>query len=83
MGGRGGFVVCEIFSPERACKAARKRGMRAGWPIDVSAKDPITGRAYNLLEEQDREEVRAMLKRDRPRLLILSPHVLNTRVCRI
>ena len=67
------YDVCEIFSPPRVAQRARETGRRGGWSLDISEADPITGRTWDLLCPKTVAQVKAMMRRDRPRLLIASP----------
>lgn len=65
--------VCEVFSPPRLSKRARQLGYRGGWSLDLKCEDEWTKRKYNLLLPKVQKEVKHMLRRDRPRLLVVSP----------
>ena len=71
---KSAFDVCEVFSPPRVVEAAKSmRNMRAGWSMDLSVECPVTRRAWDLRLESDRKLASALVLKDRPRLLILSP----------
>ncbi len=47
------YDVCEVFSPPRICAAATEQGWRGGWPVDISIRDPSTGRRLDLRNSKD------------------------------
>ena len=63
----------DVFPPPRMCAAARERGLTRGWSIDMSFRDPSTGRIFDLRNQKDQMEVKKMIKRDCPLVLIVSP----------
>ena len=65
--------VCEVFSPPRICAAAREQGLKGGWSVDLTIRDPGTGRSFDLRNPKDQKEVKRMIRRDRPTVLIVSP----------
>ena len=70
------FEVCEIFTPPRVTKRLKDRpgsDLRAGWSVDKHYVDPVTGRSYDLTNRRDQREVKRMLRRDKPLMLIASP----------
>ena len=67
------FLVCEAFSPPRATRRALERGMRGGWALDLQSPDPVTQKTYDLGCLRTVARVKAMLKKDRPLMLIVSP----------
>ena len=67
------YDVCEIFSPPRVCKIATEMGMRGGYSLDMTWRDEVTGRPWNLLEEKNQHRLWGLLKKSRPRLLVASP----------
>ena len=67
------YDVCELFSPPRVCKRALERGMRGGWSLDLSSEDPVTNKKWDLSCSRAVARVKAMIRRDRPRLIITSP----------
>ena len=71
---KSAFDVCEVFSPPRVVEAAKSmRNMRGGWSMDLSVECPVTRRAWDFRLESDRKLARALVLKDRPGLLILSP----------
>ena len=48
-------------------------GLKGGWSVDDRIQDPITGRTYDLRNRKDQNEVRKMLRKDRPLVLTVSP----------
>lgn len=48
------------------CVHAQTHKLRGGWPIDTDVQDPITGRVYDLRSRKDQNEVRNIIKRDKP-----------------
>lgn len=48
-------------------------GLKGGWSIDDRCTDPITGRTYDLRNKKDQNEVRRIVRRDRPLVLTSSP----------
>ena len=67
------YLVCEGFSPPRTADRARKRGYPGGWSLDVSVKDPISGKTWDLSEERNVQRVKQKLREDRPVVLTVSP----------
>ena len=49
------------------------RGTRRRWSIDLSFRDPGTGRIIDLRNPSDQKEVKRVIKRDCPAVLIASP----------
>ena len=47
--------------------------MRGGWSVDLSIRDPRTGRRFDLRNSKDQNEVKRVIKRDRPTVLVVSP----------
>ncbi len=70
---RSRYDICEVFSPPRVCVVAIDHGLRGGWSLDVSTRDPITGRCYDLRNPKDQKEVKKMLRRDCPTVVVVSP----------
>ena len=62
------YDVCEVFSPPRICATARKQGLAAGWSLDISVKDPETGRKFDLRNSKDQKEGAALRAHNRPRI---------------
>ena len=48
-------------------------GLKGGWSVDDWCTDSITGRTYDLRIRKNLNEVRKMIKRDRPLVLTASP----------
>ena len=70
---RSRYDICEVFSPPRVCVVASDHGLRAGWSLDVKTRDPITGSCYDLRNPKDQKEVKNMIRRDCPTVLVVSP----------
>ena len=70
---RSRYDICEVFSPPRVCATARDHGLRGGWSIDLGASDPGTGRCYDLRNPKEQKEVKKMIRRDCPTVLVVSP----------
>ena len=65
--------VCEVYSPPRvAAQAKSHHGLRQGWSLDLTVNDE-DGLPWDFNNPQKRMKAEAMLKRDRPGLLIGSP----------
>jgi len=69
----GKFDVVEIFSPPRVSERARSRGMNGGWSLDWMTKCPMTGQSWDLRREHVQRKAMALLKRDKPGLLVACP----------
>ena len=69
----GKYDIAELFSPMRMTGMAEEFGLRGGWSVDDRCTDPITGRTYDLRSKKDQNEVRKMIRRDRPLVLTASP----------
>ena len=48
-------------------------GLKGGWPIDDRIEDPVTKRTYDLRNRKDQNEVRRMIRRDKPLVVTVSP----------
>ena len=48
-------------------------GLKGGWSIDDRIEDPVTKRTYDLRNKKDQDEVRRMIRRDKPLVLTVSP----------
>ena len=48
-------------------------GFKGGWSLDRSCEDPTSQRRFDFLQKHDREMAKRMLRRDKPRLMVLSP----------
>ncbi len=60
---RSRYDICEVFSPPRVCVVATDHGLRGGWSIDVSTRDPITGKCYDLRNPKEQKEVKKRIRR--------------------
>ena len=67
------YDVCDVFSPPRMCAAANRHGLRGGWSIGMAVSDPSTGRKYDLRDSMDQGEVKRLIRRDCPTVLVVSP----------
>lgn len=67
------FDVCEVFSPPRICAAARKRGFKGGWSIDMNYRDPNSGQIFDIRRPSDQKEFKKRVRRECPMVLIVSP----------
>ncbi len=67
------YDVREVLSPPRVCAVAREKGMRGGWSEDIKVQDPKTGRSYDLRNLKGQQQVKKMLRRDRPIVLVVAP----------
>ena len=67
------YDIAELFSPVRMTGMAKEFGLRGGWSVDDRCTDPITGRTYDLRLRKDQNEVRKMIRKDRPLVLTVSP----------
>ena len=71
------YDVCEVFSPPRMCAAANRHGLRGGWSIDMAISDPSTGRKYDLRNSKDQGEVKRLIRRDCPTVLVVSLSLIH------
>ena len=67
------YDLAELFSPPRMTEVTQVFGLKGGWSIDDRVEDPITGRTYDLRNRKDQNEVRRMVRRDKPLVLTVSP----------
>ena len=67
------YDLAELFSPPRMTEMTQAFGLKGGWSIDDRFKDPITGRTYDLRNRKDQNEVRKMVRRDKPLVLTVYP----------
>ena len=67
------YDLAELFSPPRMTEMTEAFGLKGGWSIDDKCTDPITGRTYDLRNKKDQNEVRRMVRRDKPLVLTVSP----------
>ena len=67
------YDIAELFSPVRMTGMAKEFDLRGGWSIDDRCTDPITGRTYGFRTKKDQNEVRKMIRKDRPLVLTVSP----------
>ena len=65
--------VAEVYSPPRITEMARKLGMRPGWALDLTATDEDDGTHWDFSLEAKREKAKALVKQDRPTMLVMSP----------
>ena len=47
--------------------------MRGGWSLELSVQDLITGKIWDLSTTESQQEVLKMVRRDRPKLLMVCP----------
>ena len=52
---------------------AKEFGLKGGWSVDDRVEDPITKRTYDLRNRKDQNEIRRMIRRDKPLVLTVSP----------
>ena len=69
----GKYDLAELFSPPRMTEMTKAAGLKGGWSIDDRIEDPVTKRTYDLRNKKDQNEVRRMLRRDKPLVLTVSP----------
>ena len=67
------YLVCEALGRLRVCERARQRGLGGGWSLSFSTPDPVTGRVWDLNKRTDMDNAKAMIRRDRPTLLVTFP----------
>ena len=67
------YVICELYSRPRMCAQAQTHKLKGGWSIYKDVQDPVTGRVYDVRNRKDQNEVRKMIRRDRPLALTVSP----------
>ena len=67
------YDLAELFSPPRMTEMTEKFGLKGGWSVDDRIEDPITKRTYDLRNRKDQNEVRRMIRRDKPLVLTVSP----------
>ena len=70
---RKGPDVCEIFSQPRVCQEANHHGLRPGWSLDLTAKDPATGQGWDLSDPAVQSRVRKLVHHTQPFCIIGSP----------
>ena len=58
------YDICEMFSPPRIARWAKKQGLVGGWSLDLSTPCPITGRVWDCRQAADRDWARRMVYRD-------------------
>ncbi len=69
-------LVSEIYSPPRVTaeiKRSRNKHLLPGFAFDLTVVDPDDGQPWDFTRRDKREKARAMLRRQRPLLLIGSP----------
>ena len=69
----GKYDLAELFSPPRMTVMTDKFGLKGGWSIDDQVEDPVTKRTYDLRKAKDQNEVRRMVRRDKPLVITVSP----------
>ena len=69
---RGPDVV-EVFSQPRICQEASGRGLTPGWSLDLTMKDPATGRRWDLSDKRTQDRVRRLVRETEPYCIIGSP----------
>ena len=67
------YCICELYSRPCMCFHAQTHEVTGGWSIDKDFRDPVTGRAYDLRNMKDQNEVRQIVKRDKPLVITVSP----------
>ena len=72
--------IAEVFSPPRIVQEAglRNYGGRAlqpGWSLDLTMKDPESGKVWDFSKEEMRSRARKLVRESKPFLVIGSPHV--------
>ena len=66
-------LTCEIFSQPRVCQEANHHGLRPGWSLDLTAKDPATGQGWDLSDPAVQSRVRKLVHHTQPFCIIGSP----------
>ena len=67
-------MMCARCShPPRLCRLAARKGLKAGYSIDMATVDEVTGRSYDLRKENDQKIFWTLLARRSPKLLVVSP----------
>ena len=54
------------------CAAAKEHGLRGGWSIDMAVREPSTGRRLDLRHLKDQREVKRLIRRDCPTVVVES-----------
>ncbi len=67
------YDIAELFSPPGMIEMAEAYGLKGGWPRDDKCTYPMTGLTYDQRNKKDQNEVRKMIRRDRPLALTASP----------
>ena len=75
---RKGPDVSEIFSQPRIAQEAAMREysgvqLKPGWSLDLTRRDPMTNRPWDLSKHEVRERVRKLVRSTKPFMLIGSP----------
>ena len=65
--------MCEVFSVPRISDKAKELKLKGGWSLDCKAVCGVTGRKWDCLRPEDREWARKLVRRDKPKCLVLSP----------
>ena len=68
----GKHDVSEVYSPPRMAKAAAALGLRDGWSLDLTTSDE-SGQPWDFSKLQARTRAMALVKADKPFLLVCSP----------
>ena len=75
---RHGPDIVEVFSQPRVCQEMDKRlfggqALKPGWSLDLTNKDPATGRAWDLSRPEVQSRVRKLVRDTEPYCVIGSP----------
>ena len=70
--------VAEIYSQPRVCQEASTQRfgdviLRPGWSLDLTTKDPVTGRPWNLADKQIQARVKKLVRDTEPFCIVGSP----------
>ena len=57
--------VCEMYSPPRICKTARRMNLRGGWSLDLTTRDE-DGVSWDFGKEERRAKAKELIEKDRP-----------------
>ena len=60
----------EIYAPPRVTQVVSEMGLRAAWSLDLTTVDPVDGQPWDFSFEEKRKRAMALLKRDKPLLLV-------------
>lgn len=67
------FDISEVFSVPRMTLTSKKRGLRAGYSLDETKVDVITGKKWDLSSSRHLASLWSLLKNRPSRLLVASP----------